>query len=61
MFWERNEFFITLVIFIYFSSASSWKWHALIMYYIYGIEENNISQENLYSMIWYLTRNNCVL
>ena len=28
------------------------------MYYIYGIEENDASQQNIYTIIWYLKRNN---
>ena len=60
MFLERNEFVMTLLLFIQFVSASIFKWHFLFMYYIYGIKESNASQENLRYIIWYLKRNNCV-
>ena len=44
-----------------FFSASIWKWHALVMYSIYGIKESNISWENYCYTIWYVKRNNCVV
>ena len=30
----------------------------ICMYYIYGIEENNVSRLYIYSVIWYLMKNN---
>ena len=47
MFSERKWFFVTIIIFIEFVSASIWKWHSLFMYSIYGIEEIDTSQENI--------------
>ena len=35
--------------------------NSLFMYSIYGIEENNVSKENIYYFIWYLKRNNIVV
>ena len=43
------------LIFIHFP-ASIWKWHALVMYYIYGIEEIEVSGENLCSIICYICK-----
>ena len=31
------------------------------MYSVYGIEENDISQQSFYNFIWYLKRNNIVV
>ena len=45
MFLERNDFFMTILIFIIFVSYSICKWHTLLIYYVYGIEESNSSQE----------------
>ena len=53
MFLEKNDFVMTLLLFIH-CSASSWKWHALFLYYIYDIEENYVSKENLCYIICYL-------
>ena len=52
---------MTILIFISFVSASVWKGHTIFMYYIYSIEENNVSQENPYYIIWYLKINNCIV
>ena len=60
MFSEQKYFVMTLVLLIRFVSASSCKWHALSVYSIYSIEENDISWENLYYIIWCLKRNNFV-
>ena len=54
MFSDRNGFFMTLLLFIRFVLASIWKWHALVMYFIYGIEESGVSRENLCYNIWYV-------
>ena len=47
--------------FFSFFSASVFKWHAIFMYSIYYIVESNVRKENLYYIIWYLNRNNCVV
>ena len=74
-FWERRPRRLTRWLYIFgekwlgndyltfcsFFSASVWKWHAPFMYSIYGIQESDVSQENIYYIIWYLKRNNCVL
>ena len=39
MFLEKNDLVMTLVLFINSFLAYIWKWHALLMFYIYGIEE----------------------
>ena len=46
MFSEQNDFFMTLVIFIHFVSYYVWKWHALFMYYICGIEETTLVKKH---------------
>ena len=61
MFLERNDFVMTLVLFIHFYSASSCKWNAIFVYSIYGIEESDVSGENLYYIIWYLKRKKCIV
>ena len=42
---EKNEFVMTLVLFINFVLASVWKLHSLFMYYIYGIEETTSAEK----------------
>ena len=56
MFLERNYFFITLLTFIHFVSDSIWRWHALLMYPIYVIEEIDFSQENIWNIIRYVKK-----
>ena len=53
---------MTLLIFIYFVSAFIWKLHAIVMCYIYVIEEINFSWKIfvILSSI-YVKRNNCVV
>ena len=46
---------------IHFVSSSSWKWYAIFIYSIYGIDENDVSRENLYYFIFHFNRNNCVV
>ena len=59
-FWEKWLPHETLP-FYSFIPTSIWKWHSLVMYLIYGIEEINISWENLCCIIWYINRNSRVL
>ena len=54
-------FFMTLLIFIHFVSDSIWKWHALLMYPIYSIEESDVSRENICYIIRYVKENNLVM
>ena len=42
---EQNDFIMTLAIFICFVLTSIWKWHALIVYSIYGIEETTSAEK----------------
>ena len=58
---ERNWFFMKIFPFINCVSTSIWKWHAIVVYSIYGIYESNASRENLCYIIWYINRNNCVV
>ena len=60
-FWRENDFFTTLLLFIHFVSASIWKWYDIFMYSNYGIDESDVSRENLCCIIWYLKRNNCIV
>ena len=43
-----------LLIFIHFVSASIWKWNALVVYFVFGIEESNVRREKNWYIIWYI-------
>ena len=58
IFLERNDFVVKLIPFLPFVSTSTWKLYALVMSYIYGIQENNVSQEIFCYIIWYVKRKN---
>ena len=58
---DVNGFVMALLLFIHFYSSSSWKWHDLLMYSIYGIVKNDVSWENIHYILWYIKRNNCIV
>ena len=60
MFLYRNDFFMTLLLFIRCISASIWKWHALFTYSVYGVEESEISGAKLGYFIFF-NRNHFVV
>ena len=45
LFLEQNYFIMTLILFICFVLTSIWKWHDLLVYSIYGIEETTPAEK----------------
>ena len=61
MFSEIKWLFHYTLTFYFFVSDSIWKWHTIFVYYICGIEESKVIQENLCYIILYVNRNNCTV